>query len=156
MPPAWNFDHSRHGWYYENGRDAGWPIAGRGLSVKADNPARRVRLIGPYTFWRAESAARLRICLSSTADETIRVYWRGMPPPAASTKPSEWRAWQQTWFDNARSVEAKIPVGERTWVTIKLAGLPTYQGGITGLAMDLPDGATVHDVCLGNEGASAP
>jgi hypothetical protein len=46
--------------------------------------------------------------------------------------------------------------GERTWVTIKLAGLPAYEGGMTGLAIDLPDGVTVHDVCLGAEGASTP
>jgi hypothetical protein len=154
--PSWNLDHTRQGWYYENGHDAGWPLAGRGLTVKSANPARPVRLMGPYAFWRAEACEVMRVRLSSAADGAMRVYWRGMPPAVASTKPSEWAAWRQTWFDHARSAEAKIIAGERKWVTVKLAGLPAYEGGMTGLAIDLPDGATVHDVCLGDEGASLP
>ncbi len=147
-PPAWNFDTARHGWHCENGRDAGWPLAGRGLTAKADNPARPVRLAGPYTFWRAEDCGRLRVRLSATAAGAMRVYWRGVPPSAASTKPSAWAAWRQSGFDKARSVEVKLPAGARQWVTVTLAGLPAYAGGLTGLAIEVPDGVTVHDVCL--------
>lgn len=150
--PSWNFEQSRHGWSYENGSDAGWPLVGRGLVVKAGDPAQPVRLVGPCTFWRAEDSGLLRVRLASPADGTIRVYWRGVPPPIASTKPSEWTAWKQTWFDSARSAEAKIVAGERQWVTIKLAERPAYEGGMTGLGMDVPNGVTVHDVCLGDGG----
>lgn len=150
--PSWNFDNARHGWYYGNGSDAGWPLAGRGLAVKANNPAQPVRLVGPFTFWRAEAAGLLRMRLSSTDAGTIKVYWRGVPPSAASTKPSQWGAWRQTWFDNARSAEVKSAAGASKWVTVKLAGLPAYEGGMTGLAIDVPDGVTVHDVCLVDEG----
>lgn len=154
--PSWNFDSARHGWYYENGSDAGWPLAGRGLAPKAGNRARPVRLVGPHTFWRAEAAGQLRIRLAATAAGTIRVYWRGMPPAAASTKPSQWGAWRQTWFESARSAEVKITAAPSNWMTVKLAGLPGYEGGMTGLAIDVPDGVTIHDVCLVNEAAPEP
>lgn len=147
-PPCWSFDSARHGWYYENGHDAGWPIAGRGLAVKAENAAKPVRLVGPFTFWRAEACGRLRVRVSATTPCAIRVYWRGVPPAIASTKPSEWNAWRRTWFDRDRSAEAEAPAGDRKWVTFRLAGRPTYEGGVTGLAIDVPDGVTVHDVRL--------
>lgn len=150
-PPSWNFDHARHGWHYENGHDAGWPLAGRGLAVTADQTSRPVRLIGPHTFWRAESAACLRLRVSAKTAGTVRVYWRGLPPAAASTAPSQWAAWRQTWFDASRSAEVKITAGTREWVTVQLAGLPSYQGGLTGLGLDVPDGVAVHEVSLGDE-----
>ena len=94
--------------------------------------------------------------LSAKAAGTIKVYWRGVPPVAASTQPSQWGAWRQTWFDNARSAEVKITAGTRMWVTVKLAGLPAYEGGMTGLGLDVPDGVTVHDVSLVGAGDPAP
>lgn len=154
-PPSWDFGEARAGWHYENGKDAGWPLSGRGLAAKADNAAKPVRLVGPWTFWRAEAAGLLKMRLSSPAAGVIRIYWRGMPPPAASTRPSEWGAWRRTWFDRTRSVEVKITPGAKYWVTVKLAGLPNYEGGLTGLALDVPDGVTVHEVRLVEDGGAA-
>ena len=79
---------------------------------------------------------------------TLRVYWRGTPPPEASTRPSEWGKWRATWWQEARSVEAGLPAGLRQWVTVTLAGRPGYEGGITGLAIDVPDGTALHEVRL--------
>ena len=150
-PPSWNFDHARHGWSYENGHDAGWPLAGRGLVVRADRASQPVRLIGPCTFWRAENASHLRLRVSAKAAGTVRVYWRGVPPDGAATAPSQWAAWRRGWFDPTRSTEVRITAGTREWATVQLAGLPTYQGGLTGLGLDVPDGVAVHDVSLGDE-----
>jgi len=146
--PAWSFDKARQGWHYANGRDAGWPIGGRGLTVKADAPGQTVRVIGPLTFWRAADAPGVRLRVSVNAPTTIRVYWRGTPHPAASTRPSEWARWRNAWWDETRSAEVKVRPGARQWVTVRLAGRAGYDGGVTGLALDLPDGAALHDVVL--------
>jgi len=146
--PSWRFDSARQGWHYEGGRDAGWPLGGRGLAVRADTPGRTVRVVGPLTFWRAEAARRLRLLVSAKEPGTLRVYWRGTPPPEASTRPSEWGKWRATWWQDARSVEAGLPAGPRQWVTVTLAGRPGYEGGITGLAIDVPDGTALHEVRL--------
>jgi hypothetical protein len=104
--------------------------------------------MSPYTFWRAEAAASLQIQLSAKTDGKMKVFWRGTPPPAASTKPSEWQSWRKTWWQKERSVSADLPRGTRRTVTVKLAGASGYKGGITGLAIDVPDGVTVHAVRL--------
>ncbi|MDD4889102.1 MAG: hypothetical protein PHU85_04165 [Phycisphaerae bacterium] len=147
-PPAWDLENARQGWYYSNGSDAGWPLAGRGLAIKADTAGQPVRIIGPHTFWRAESAGQLRIRITAATAGTVRVYWRGVPPPVASAKPSEWAKWRQVWWEEARSAEAKIPAGAKQWVAVNLAGRPGYKGGLTGLALDVPDGSAVHEVRL--------
>ena len=154
--PAWKFDESRRGFCYENGRDSGWPVAGKGLIVKAIDKTRPVRLLGPITFWRAEAAGQVAVRISSKTAGTLKVFWRGMPPPAAATAPSAWAAWQNTWWGKERSAEAAIPVGTLQWVTLTLAGLPGYEGGLTGLAFDVPGGVTVHEVRLGGHRARKP
>jgi len=147
--PSWEFETSRNSWFYKNGKDAGWPLPeGGGLSPVPTKKGRPVRLISPYTFWRAESAASVQIELSSKSAGKMQLFWRDTPPAAASTKPSQWRAWRDTGLQKARSVSADIPQGSRKKVTIKLAGAAGYQGGLTGLAIDLPDGVTVHAVRL--------
>lgn len=155
-PPSWRFDTARHGWYYANGRDAGYPLAERGLAVIADKPGEAVRLLGPNTFWRAEAAGAVRIRLTSRVAGKVRVYWRGTPPLVASTRPSEYARWRETWWDAARSVEASFPSGDKQWVTVKLAGAPGYEGGLTGLALDVPDGVAVFEVTLGSRSAARP
>lgn len=145
--PSWSFEKNRDSWYYVNGKDAGWPLPrGGGLAASPTKEGRPVRLMSPYTFWRAEAADRIQVTLSSKSAGKMKVFWRGMPTSTASTKPSEWRAWRKTWWNKERSVTADIPRGTRRTVTVKLAGAPGYKGGITGLAMDVPDGVTVHAV----------
>jgi hypothetical protein len=144
--PEWSFSHSREGWHYENGRDAGLPLGDGGLKPVAHRPGVPVRVIGPYTFWRAEKAPGVRIRISSPSGGVVRVRWRGAPPREASTKPSEWGKWRGSWWNETRSVESSVPAGSKRWVSIKLAGRPGYDGGITGLALDLPEGAALHDV----------
>ena len=145
--PSWTFDHSRHGWTYENGADAGWPLAGRGLTVKATDITRPVRLVGPITFWRAEAAAQVALRVSSGAAGTIKVFWRGMPSVAVA-KNTDWGPWKAQWWKMEHSIDVKIPAGTKQWVTVRLADLPGYTGGMTGLAMDAPDGVSIHDVRL--------
>ena len=77
----------------------------------------------------------------------MKIYWRGMPPVAVA-KGSEWTAWWKKWWGTENSTNAEIPAGTVKWVTVKLAGLPGYKGGMTGLALDIPDGVTIHDVRL--------
>jgi hypothetical protein len=124
--------------------------------VIADNPGEAVRLLGPNTFWRAEAAGAVRIRLTSRVAGKVRVYWRGTPPLVASTRPSEYARWRETWWDAARSVEASFPSGDKQWVTVKLAGAPGYEGGLTGLALDVPDGVAVFEVTLGSRSAARP
>ena len=147
--PSWSFEKSRNSWYYVNGKDAGWPLpSGGGLAVRPTKKGRPVRLMSPYTFWRAETAASLQVELSAKSDGKMQVFWRDMPPRAASSKPSEWKVWSRGWVQQERSVSADIPPGTRRKVTVKLADAAGYKGGMTGLAIDLPDGVTVHSVRL--------
>jgi len=146
-PHEWNFEDARHGWYYENGHDDGWPLSG-GLAIKAHDTAKPVRLIGPVTFWRAETAPKLAVQISSKAPGEMTVFWRGMPPDEASERPSQWSDWFGHSWDGKRSTSAAIPAGERQWVRVDLAKAPSYKGGITGLAIDIPGGVTVHAVRL--------
>jgi len=145
--PEWSFDDDRHGWHYQNGHDDGWPLTG-GLAVKSNDSAKSVRLIGPLTFWRAEAAPQLAIQVSSKADGTMTVFWRGMPPDEASAKPSNWSDWVRHWWDPKRSTSAVIPADDRKWVRVDLAGVPSYTGGMTGLAADVPSGVIIHKVRL--------
>ena len=145
--PSWSFEKSRDSWTYVNGKDAGWPLPkSGGLTGQATKKGRPVRLVSPHTFWRAEAADRVQIQLSSKSEGTLKVFWRDMPTKASSTKPSEWAAWSKTCWQKERSISADLPRGSRRTVTVKLAGAPGYEGGITGLAIDVPDGVTVHAV----------
>ena len=146
-PQEWNFDGARHGWYYQNGYDDGWPLTG-GLAVKSHDTTKPVRLIGPLAFWRAEAAPKLAMQVSSAAPGTMTVFWRGMPPEEASAKPSVWNDWLQHSWDEKSSTSAVIPAGDRKWVRLDLAAVPSYAGGIAGLAIDVPHGVTVHGVRL--------
>ncbi|MEI6516473.1 MAG: hypothetical protein WCO77_10870 [bacterium] len=145
--PAWTFGNARQGWHCENGRDSGWPLAGGGLKVKANNPTRPVRLVGPITFWRAEAAGEVEVRVSSSAAGRMKIYWRGMPSMVVA-KGSDWAAWQAKWWKKENSTDVEIPAGTMKWVSVKLAGLSGYKGGMTGLALDIPDGVTIHDVRL--------
>ena len=150
--PSWTFETSRNSWFYQNGTDAGWPLPKEGgLTASPTKKGRPVRLISPYTFWRAEDAASVQLELSSTSGGNMQLFWRGTPPEKASSKPSEWRAWRQACWQQERSVSAELPQGSRRTLTLKLAGAAGYQGGLTGLAIDLPDGVTVHAVRLLNQ-----
>jgi hypothetical protein len=146
-PHEWSFDDRRHGWYYQGGHDDGWPLTA-GLAVKAYDTTKPVRLMSPLTFWRAETAPTLAVQVSSKTPGTMTVFWRGMPPDEASAKPSKWNDWFQHSWDRKKSTSAVIPVGDRKWVRINLAAVPSYTGGITGLAIDVPHGVTVHKVRL--------
>ncbi len=143
----WTFDGARHGWYYQNGHDEGWPPAG-GLAVMALDTTRPVRLIGPLTFWRAEAAPRVAVQVSSTAPGEMTVFWRGMPPDEASAKPSTWRDWFEHAWHSKRASSVFIPAGHRKWVSVSLAEVPSYAGGITGLAIDVPHGVRLHAIRL--------
>ena len=145
--PAWTFDTSRRGWTYHNGGDAGWPLAGRGLAPKATDISRPARLVGPFTFWRAEAAGQVALQVSSQAATTLKLFWRGMPTAAVASN-SVWGPWQAQWWQPQHSIDVKIPAGSRQWVLVKLAGLPGYTGGMTGLAIDVPDHLAIHAVRL--------
>jgi hypothetical protein len=144
--PAWNFDTARHGWHYQNGKDSGWPLAGKGLVIKANNPSKPIRLLSPITFWQAKSSRQVAIELSSETSGFMTVYWRGMPPENVSEKPSHWGKWRQTWWDKDRSASTRITKGNSKWVKIRLKDIATYRGAITGLAIDVPDGVTIRQI----------
>lgn len=146
--PSWSFSDARHGWFYAGGRDAGWPLGDRGLAVSAETAGQPVRIIGPHTFWRAEAAPSVRICISAKAAGSVRVFWRGVPPVTASTRPSLWAEWRNGWWNEERSATVAITPGAQQWVTVPLAGRSGYSGGLTGLALDVPDGASIHAVRL--------
>jgi hypothetical protein len=71
-----------------------------------------------------------------------------MPPEEASARPSKWKDWFAQAWDSRRSSTAFIPAGDRQWVSVRLDEVHSYAGGITGLAMDVPQGVTVHAIRL--------
>ena len=151
MLPSWNFKSSRQGWHYESGTDTGWPLKDKYLTIKVGNPVIPVRLIGPNTFWHAEEAGAIKLRISSMQEGKVTVYWKGVPPASASTKPSAWEEWRKTWFQKSDSVDATFNPGTQAWITLNLRNISSYKGGLTGLALDLPDGVTLHDVALVRE-----
>jgi len=144
--PAWDFSNRRNGWIYQSGTDAGFPLKGRGLGGTPEPGLETLRLLGPYSFWQASAAKRVRLQISAKAPGTLRLFWRGMPPVDASTKPSLWSAWRGTWFDNERSVSQMFAAGVKRWVTVDLHNNPNYNGAICGLGMDIPADVYVHQI----------
>jgi len=144
--PSWDFSERRSGWIYESGTDAGFPLKGRGLGGTPEPGLETLRLLGPYAFWQGSAAKRVRLQISAKAAGSVRVFWRGLPPADASTKPSLWSAWRGTWFDNERSVSAMFPAGKKRWVDIDLSGNANYKGAICGLGLDIPADVFVHQV----------
>jgi hypothetical protein len=144
--PSWDFSERRSGWIYESGTDAGFPLKGRGLGGAPEPGLETLRILGPYAFWQASAAKRIRLQISAKAAGSVRVFWRGLPPADASTKPSLWSAWRGTWFDNERSVSAMYPAGKKRWVDIDLSGNVNYKGAICGLGLDIPADVFVHQV----------
>ena len=147
--PAWDFSERRSGWIYESGTDAGFPLKGRGLGGTPEPGLETLRLLGPYAFWQATAAKRVRLQISAKAAGTVRVFWRGLPPADASTKPSLWAAWRGTWFDAERSVSQRFVAGNKRWVTVDLSSHANYKGAICGLGLDIPAGVYVHQVRVG-------
>ena len=144
--PAWDFSERRSGWIYESGTDAGFPLKGRGLGGTPEPGLETLRLLGPYAFWQAGAAKRVRLQISAKAAGSVRVFWRGLPPVDASTKPSLWSAWRGTWFDNERSVSQVFAAGKKRWVTVELDRNANYTGAICGLGMDIPADVYVHQI----------
>jgi len=144
--PAWDFSERRSGWIYLTGTDTGFPLKGRGLGGTPEPGLETLRILGPYAFWQASTAKRVRLQVSAKAAGSVRAFWRGLPPADASTKPSLWSAWRGTWFDNARSVSALFPAGKKRWVDIDLSGNANYKGAICGLGLDIPADVYVHQV----------
>jgi hypothetical protein len=144
--PAWDFSERRSGWIYESGSDAGFPLKGRGLGGTPEPGLETLRILGPYAIWQASAAKRVRLQISAKAAGSVRMFWRGLPPADASTKPSLWSAWRGTWFDNERSVSAMFPAGKKRWVDIDLSGNVNYKGAICGLGLDIPADVFVHQV----------
>jgi hypothetical protein len=144
--PAWDFSERRSGWIYESGTDAGFPLKGRGLGGTPEPGLETLRILGPYAIWQASAAKRVRLQISAKAAGSVRMFWRGLPPADASTKPSLWSAWRGTWFDNERSVSAMFPAGKKRWVDIDLSGNVNYKGAICGLGLDIPADVFVHQV----------
>jgi hypothetical protein len=144
--PSWDFSERRSGWIYESGTDAGFPLKGRGLGGTPEPGLETLRILGPYAIWQASAAKRVRLQISAKAAGSVRMFWRGLPPADASTKPSLWSAWRGTWFDNERSVSAMFPAGKKRWVDIDLSGNVNYKGAICGLGLDIPADVFVHQV----------
>jgi hypothetical protein len=144
--PSWDFSERRSGWIYESGTDAGFPLKGRGLGGTPEPGLETLRILGPYAIWQASAAKRVRLQISAKAAGSVRMFWRGLPPADASTKPSLWSAWRGTWFDNERSVTAMFPAGKKRWVDIDLSGNVNYKGAICGLGLDIPADVFVHQV----------
>ena len=119
--PAWDFSERRSGWIYESGTDSGFPLKGRGLGGVPEPGLETLRLLGPYAFWQACAAKRVRLQISAKAAGSVRVFWRGLPPADASTKPSLWSAWRGTWFDKERSVSQMFAAGKKHWVDIDIS-----------------------------------
>jgi len=144
--PAWDFSERRSGWIYQTGTDAGFPLKGRGLGGTPEPGLETLRLLGPYSFWQANAAKRVRVQITANSPGTMRVFWRGLPPADASTKPSLWAAWRGTWFANERSVSQAYAVGKKRWLTVELSNNPNYKGAICGLGMDIPAGVFIHQI----------
>jgi hypothetical protein len=144
--PAWDFSERRSGWIYQSGTDAGFPLKGRGLGGTPEPGLETLRLLGPYSFWQASAAKRIRMQISAKAAGELRVFWRGLPPVDASTKPSLWSAWRGTWFDNERSVSQRLAAGNKRWVTVDLSSNAKYTGAICGLGMDIPAHVYIHKI----------
>jgi hypothetical protein len=144
--PAWDFSERRSGWIYQSGTDAGFPLKGRGLGGTPEPGLETLRLLGPYAFWQASTAKRVRLQISAKTAGRVRAFWRGLPPADASTKPSLWSAWRGTWFNNARSVSAMFPAGKKLWVDIDLSGNANYKGAICGLGLDIPADVYIHKI----------
>jgi hypothetical protein len=144
--PSWDFSERRSGWIYDSGTDAGFPLKGRGLGGTPEPGLETLRILGPYAIWQASAAKRVRLQISAKAAGSVRMFWRGLPPADASTKPSLWSAWRGTWFDNERSVSAMFPAGKKRWVDIDLSGNVNYKGAICGLGLDIPADVFVHQV----------
>jgi hypothetical protein len=147
--PAWDFSERRSGWIYESGTDAGFPLKGRGLGGTPEPGLETLRLLGPYAFWQATAAKRVRLQISAKSAGSVRVFWRGLPPADASTKPSLWAAWRGTWFDTERSVSQRFTAGKKRWVTVELSRNANYEGAICGLGMDIPADVYVHQIRVG-------
>jgi hypothetical protein len=147
--PVWDFSERRSGWIYLTGTDAGFPLKGRGLGGTPEPGLETLRLLGPYTFWQANKVKRVRLQISAKAPGSVRVFWRGLPPDAASTKPSLWAGWRETWFDQDRSVSATFMAGTKRWVDIDLSGNANYKGAICGLGLDIPGDVFVHQIRVG-------
>jgi len=147
--PVWDFSERRSGWIYLTGTDAGFPLKGRGLGGTPEPGLETLRLLGPYAFWHASAAKRVRLQISAKAPGSVRVFWRGLPPDTASTKPSLWAAWRGTWFDNDRSVSAMFMQGTKRWVEVDLSGNVNYKGAICGLGLDIPADVYVHQIRVG-------
>ena len=74
------------------------------------------------------------------------MFWRGLPPADASTKPSLWSAWRGTWFDKERSVSQMFAAGKKHWVDIDISSNANYKGAICGLGLDIPADVYVHKI----------
>ena len=144
--PSWDFSERRSGWIYQSGTDAGFPLKGRGLGGAPEPGLETLRLLGSYAFWQASAAKRVRLQVSAKAAGSMRVFWRGLPPADASTKPSLWSAWRGTWFHNERSVSQKFSQGTKRWVDIDISSNANYKGAICGLGLDIPADVYVHKI----------
>ena len=145
----WDFSERRNGWIYLTGTDAGFPLKGRGLGGTLEPGLETLRLLGPYTFWHASKVKRVRLQISAKAPGSVRVFWRGLPPVDASTKPSLWAKWRETWFDNARSVSTMLTPGNKRWVDVDLSENANYKGAICGLGLDIPGDVYIHQIRVG-------
>ncbi|HWK58488.1 MAG TPA: hypothetical protein VNQ80_14180 [Parapedobacter sp.] len=72
--PDYDFIDDREGWYYQNVKDTGWPIAGQLDITQTTNNA---NIVGPSEHWEANSNHNLYIemALEGTAG-TMQAYWR--------------------------------------------------------------------------------
>ena len=148
--PKWDFSERRNGWIYLSGTDAGFPLRGRGLGGTPEPGLETLRLLGPYTFWHASKVKRVRLQISAKSSGHVRIFWRGLPPVDASTKPSLWAKWRETWFDNARSVTATFVPGAKRWAVVDLSENTNYKGAICGLGLDIPGDVFVHRIQVQN------
>lgn len=123
-PPRYAFDSGRGGWIYHGACDTGLPIR-HGLEVVADGP--QMQLLGPDTFWRAESSHVLRVEASLQAPDRPeevqgRLYWKTLAENGFDPK----RSLPLAFRNDGAVHEYRIPLGTA----------PGYEGPITGLRLD--------------------
>ncbi len=119
--PSFDFKNSRAGWYYENARDAGWPVRGE-LEIRPSGPTPQV--FSPLLFVRAEDAPVL--CLTAAFERgrtNATVGWRGLED--AGFKPEQ------------RAGFGVVTDGKFHRYRIPLHSSPAYRGGIVQLRLDL-------------------
>jgi len=148
---SWSFASDRHGWTYENARDAGWPIKD-GLKITYQASPQGA-MLSDVIFWKAEEAPVLEIEAAFKAQApTLQLQVIIQPfEPADRTDFPAWEvaspaiiaetARKKKEFPAAPAISIPLTVqgdGELHSYTLKLSENPAYRGGMKQLRLLFP------------------